>query len=124
MKETNVVIKYPADRFFNVSMEGDTHPEILENVFAAFNYGSGREHPLFMASRARSFSVNDLVQIDRVWYQCQSMGWKAITESEMIELETAVMKHRAFSERGAWFALSEIMWERRLAKKEEELINL
>ena len=124
MKETNVVIKYPGDRNFEVSLEGDTHGEILENAFEAFNHGSTREHPTLLASRARSLSVNDLVQIDGFWYQCQSVGWTLMEESDVIELEKAVKEHRAYEEHGAWFALSEVMWERRLAKKKEVLHNL
>lgn len=124
MKETNVVIKYPAERNFEVSLEGDTHPEILENAFAAFNGGSGREHPEFLASRARSLSVNDLVMIEGAWYQCASFGWTPLTESDVMELEKAVKEHSAYEVHGAWFALSEIMWDRKLAKKKEVLHNL
>jgi hypothetical protein len=113
MKKTNVVIKYPADRNFEVCLEGDTHPEILENAFAAFNGGSGQEHPEFLASRTRSLSVNDLVQVDGFWYQCESCGWTAVTESDVMELEKAVKEHPYYDQHGAWFALNELAWERK-----------
>lgn len=113
MKETKVVIKYPADRNFEVYLEGDTHGEILENAFAAFNHGSTREHPELLASKARSLSVNDLVQIDGFWYQCQSVGWSLMEESDVMELEKAVKEHPYYDLHGAWFALSMVSYERK-----------
>ena len=117
MKQTNVVIKYPAHRDFQVLLEGEDHAEILENAFAAFNCGSGREHPVFLASDVRSLSVGDVVQIQDTWYQCAPFGWEIIAESDVIELETAVREHPAFAEHGAWAALFEVMWQRKLTTK-------
>lgn len=117
MKQTSVVIKYPAERDFEVYMEGETHEEILENTFAGFNHGSSREHPTFLAAKARSLSVNDLVCVGGFWYQCASVGWTPLTESDVIELEKAVKEHPAFAAHGAWFALSEIMFNRKRNKR-------
>lgn len=112
MKQTNVVIKYPADRDIQVLLEGEDHAEILENAFAAFNCGSGREHPQFLASRMRSLAVNDLVQIDGAWYQCKMVGWEAIADEDAQELEKAIKEHASYALHGAYFALSEVMWSR------------
>lgn len=124
MKQTSVVIKYPAERDFEVYMEGETHEEILENTFAGFNHGSHQEHPTFLAAKVRSLSVNDLVCVGGFWYQCASVGWAPLTESDVIELEKAVKEHPTYEVHGAWFALSEIVYEQKLAKKKEVLSTL
>lgn len=113
----HVTIKQPGERFVNVYLEGDSVEEILENAFAAFNHGSGQEHELFLASSMRSLSVNDLVRIGTTWYQCESIGWKEVTEQYVDDLEKAVVEHPSYALHGAWFALSELAWERKKALK-------
>lgn len=115
----HVTIKYPGDRFVNVHMYGESDMEILEMVFAGFNHGSGQEYEIFLNSKMRSLSVNDLVQVGSQWYQCQSFGWKEITEEEVAELELAVIRHPSYEEHGAWFALSEIMWNRKVKQSSD-----
>ena len=47
-----------------------------------------------------------------------------MARGDVIELEKAVKEHPVYEEHGAWFALSEIMYEQKLAKKKEVLSNL
>ena len=112
---TEVIVNYPGDRIVKAKIEGHEPFEVLENTFAAFNHGSGRECLEFLKSKMRSLSVNDLVRIDTTWYQCESVGWKEVTEQYVDDLEKAVIEHPAYTLHGAWFALSELAWERKKA---------
>jgi hypothetical protein len=121
---TEVIVNYPGDRIVKAKIEGGDFRawamgmacfEVLENTFAAFNHGSGRECPEFLESKMRSLSVNDLVRIGTTWYQCESIGWKEVTEQYVDDLEKAVVEHPAYALHGAWFALSELAWERKKA---------
>lgn len=83
---------------------------LLEEVFAQFNHGSGKESELFLKSGMRSLSKHDCVRVDGQWYQCLSMGWGEVTEQFVDELEKKVVSHSLFTLHGAWFCLSEVMW--------------
>lgn len=110
----NVYINYPGDIGISVELEGSNIEEILENAFAAFNSGSGREHPEFSKNRRlRSLSVNDTICIDKEWYQCASIGWEKVTAKYVDELEKEVVSHPMFEEHGPWYALSEIMYSKK-----------
>lgn len=61
----------------------------------------------------RSLSVNDCVRVNNQWYQCASIGWKAVSEEYVDQLEKDVVNHKSFAEHGPFFALNEIMWARR-----------
>ena len=83
----------------------------LERVFAEWNHGSGMECNMFIESKKRSLSVNDIVCVNGKYYQCQSFGWKQVTDEYVNELEKEVAIHpRRFD--GAWFALNDVMWKR------------
>jgi hypothetical protein len=112
MKE--ITINYPADKLFTIQLpDEDSHAQILENVFASCNYGSGQECEEFKNGRMRSLSVNDFVKIDNQWYQCESIGWKAVTEEYVNEIEELVINHPKYSLYGGWTALNDIMWSKR-----------
>ena len=51
---------------------GDVPCDSLEDVYYMFNM----EHPA--GYRGRSLSVSDVVEIDGVFYFCDSFGWKRI----------------------------------------------
>lgn len=109
-----VTILYPGERTITVEIEGSTTSEILENAFASFNHGSGRVHETLNGRPGcRSMSVNDLVKVDDKWFQCESIGWKEVTEQYVYELEEEVRTHASFKEFGAWFTLSEVMYQKR-----------
>ena len=59
--------------------------EALEEVFAGWNAGSGREWPGFLSAKARSLSVGDFVKIDADWFQCNSFGWKLVDEAHVAD---------------------------------------
>lgn len=61
------------------SVTMDDQPGIFEAVFAAFNRGSGREHPDLDAKGLRSLSVGDMVQIGTSdACICASTGWEPV----------------------------------------------
>ena len=93
----------------------------LERVFAEWNDGSGMECKMFIESKKRSLSVNDIVCVNGKYYQCQSCGWKEVTTEYVINLEKEVATHpRRFD--GAWFALSDVMWKRQKNEIYPELV--
>ena len=115
-----VTVCYPDEHFIATKLkvkDTNNHDAILEQVFAEWNAGSGQECELFKRERVRSFSVNDVVIIHtgegNVYYQCASVGWNRISESEFNELERAVATHPSRFTDGAWFALIDVMRPRR-----------
>jgi len=106
-----VFVNYIGDIGISIEVEGNSPHEILEYVFAAFNYGSGMEHPEFIKHKTRSLSVNDCVRVGNQWYQCMGVGWVTRSEQFVDDLESKVVNHPDFNEHGPWFALSEVMWE-------------
>jgi hypothetical protein len=91
---------------------------LLERVFAEWNRGSGSECELFLNNRCRSLSVNDVVVVNGRYYQCSFIGWNEISHQYLIDLEDEVSDHR-YRDLGAWYALGEVMWERRKNEKKE-----
>ena len=79
------------------------------------NEGTADEskHPyeMFINSKKRSLSVNDIVCVNGTYYQCLPYGWKEVTTEYVINLENEVSNHPRRSE-GAWFALSDVMYGR------------
>lgn len=117
MKKNLIHVIYPDEGVHSYVMESDEDVDrILEVVFAEWNHGSGMESELFMSSRRRSLSVNDVVCVNGCYYQCASVGWNEVSMEFVNELEVMVSMHPMRQVHGAWFALSEVMWDRR--KKE------
>jgi len=107
----NVFVNYLGDGGCSFHYESDSIVEqVLEDVFAMFNYGSGKESPLFMARKLRSLSVHDCVRVGEQWYQCASVGWQKVTAEYVDELEKKVVMHPLFKLHGSFFALNDIMW--------------
>ena len=57
--------------------------EVLEDIFAEWNHGSGRESSRFLDENVRSLSVGDYVSVDGLWYRCEGIGWKEKTKDEV-----------------------------------------
>ena len=112
----NIVhVIYPDDWTCGFAVETDTKVDphdILEQTFAAFNHGSGSESELFLNSKKRSLSVNDVVCVNGIYYLCESFGWKEVTPQFVNELEKEVANHNYRMIHGAWFALNQVMWDR------------
>ena len=114
MTNNIVHVIYPAEftAGFIIKTNGEVDPhDILEMTFAQWNHGSGLESEMFVKSKKRSLSVNDIVCVNGRYYQCASFGWNEVTAEYVNQLEDAVENHpRRFH--GAWFALNEVMWDR------------
>lgn len=110
-----ITINYPGceARTFPFDSQSRDPIGILEEIFAAFNHGSGRECELFLKNKMRSLSVNDFVRVNTQWYQCKSVGWEKVTEEYVDHLEKEVVEHPAFNLHGAFYCLDSIMWQRR-----------
>jgi hypothetical protein len=99
MKKNLIHVIYPDEAVISFMMTTDmSSADILERVFAEWNHGSGMECEMFVNSKKRSLSVNDIVCVNGTFFQCA-------------ELEEAVSAHPSRTE-GAWFALMDVMWER------------
>lgn len=121
MKNNLVHVIYPNEftAGFIIKTDGEVDPhDILEMVFAQWNHGSGCESEMFVKSQKRSLSVNDIVLLNNRYWQCASFGWDEVTAEYVNELESAVENHPRRND-GAWFALSDVMWER---KKKQNLV--
>jgi hypothetical protein len=120
-----VTILYPSERTFTFTVpNAGNDANLLEQIFAGFNAGSGDECDVFLASRARSLSVNDLVCIDTQWYLCESCGWSKVTDDFVRVLCDEVQEHALFAAHGAWFALNDVMFKRKQAALRPNAVEL
>ena len=115
MTNNIVNVIYP-DEFtagFIIKTDGEVDPhDILEMTFAQWNHGSGCESELFVKSKKRSMSVNDIVCVNGRYWQCASFGWNEVTAEYVNELEKDVATNPRRFTNGAWFALNDVMWDR------------
>ena len=112
MKKNLINIIYPDEAVNSFVMTTDmSTADILERVFAEWNHGSGMECEMFVKSKKRSLSVNDIVCVNGTYFQCQSVGWNKVTDEYVYQLEQDVANSPRRSE-GAWFALSDVMYSR------------
>jgi hypothetical protein len=81
-----------------------------------FNHGSGVESEMFLNSKCRSLSVNDIVAVNGKYHLCESFGWKEVTAEFVNDLEEEVSNHPNRIH-GAWFCLQDIMRQGRNYKK-------
>ena len=110
MKRHLIRVIYPDEATYSYVATNDMSVEDnLERVFAEWNHGSGMECEMFIKSNKRSLSVNDIVFVNNKYFQCQSVGWKQVTDEYVYQLEQHVANSPRRSE-GAWFALSDVMY--------------
>jgi hypothetical protein len=87
MKTFNIRIRYSDTTFSSglLVMDGTTVDQLLEDIFAQWNDGSGQECLIFSNNKTiRSLSVGDFVEVDGVWYRCEGMGWKVVEDTFVI----------------------------------------
>lgn len=119
MKKNLVHVILPADKVISFVHESDdTVDSILEVVFGMFNHGSGIESELFLNSKCRSLSVNDVVLLNGKYYLCESVGWKEVSAEFVYDLEEEVENNPLTLAHGPWFGLSEVMWNRKKGELE------
>lgn len=85
MNHIPVAIHYADDTLsieFSYSTESTTHADILEEIFAGWNNGSGQESEIFLRREVRSLSVGDYVRVDGQWYACAPVGWREEDEAD------------------------------------------
>jgi hypothetical protein len=113
MKRNLIHIIYPAESVYSYVMETDASVEnILEYVFPGWNHGSGVESKIFINSKKRSLSVNDVVAVNAVYFQCLPCGWKEVTAEFVNDLEEEV-ENNSNMIHSPWHALQDVMWNRR-----------
>ena len=113
MKKNLIHVIYPDEAVNSFVMTTDmSTADILERVFAEWNHGSGMECEMFVKSKKRSLSVNDIVCVNGTYFQCASVGWYEVSPEYVNALEKEVSDHPSRLD-GAWFALSEVMWGRK-----------
>lgn len=76
-----VNICYPGEGFYSFDLE----VEDLEDVFAQFNHGSGKECEDFIDESMRSLSVGDFVQLGGQWWECLPSGWDMVKRNYVIK---------------------------------------
>jgi hypothetical protein len=114
MKRNIIHIIYPADKVVSFVHESDdTVENILEIAFGMFNHGSGSESELFLKSNYRSLSVNDIVAVNALYFQCLSFGWNEVTAEFVNDLEEEVENNPLTLVNGPCHALQDVMWSRR-----------
>ena len=119
MKKNLIHVIYPADKVVSfVHYSDDTVENILEVVFGMFNHGSNSESELFLNSKCRSLSVNDIILLNGVYFQCLSIGWKKVSTEYVNQLEEDVENNPNMIH-GPWFALQDVMY----MKNNMELVN-
>ena len=119
MKKNLVHVIYPADKVISfVHNSDDTVENILEVVFGMFNHGSNSESELFLNSKCRSLSVNDIVLLNGKYYLCESFGWKEVTVDFVNKLEEEVENNPLTLTHGPWHSLQDVMWNRKKGEME------
>ena len=119
MKRNIVHIIYPCEKVISFIHESDdTVDSILESAFAMFNHGSGVESEMFLNSKCRSLSVNDIVAVNDKYHLCESFGWKEVTAEFVNDLEEEVENNPLTLAHGPWFGLNEIMFIRKKGELE------
>jgi hypothetical protein len=119
MKRHLIHVIYPADKVISfVHNSDDTVENILESIFGMFNHGSNSESELFLNSKCRSLSVNDIVLLNGKYYLCESFGWKEVTVDFVNKLEEEVENNPLTLAHGPWFGLGEVMWNRKKGELE------
>jgi hypothetical protein len=122
MKKNIIHVIYPNEMVYSfVTINDMSVEDNLERVFAEWNHGSGMECELFIQSKKRSLSVNDIVAVNGVYYQCASFGWNKVSVDFVNQLEKEVAIHPYRFVHGAWFALNEVMWGHRHDSTEAQL---
>lgn len=116
-----VSVIYPSEKTISFVHDSAPWASILEQIFAMFNHGSGCESELFVKSKVRSLSVNDIVYVDGKYFQCASLGWNEVSVDYVNQLESDVDHHPTTKLHGSWFGLSEVMWGRRKKELEDSL---
>ena len=112
MKKNLVHVILPSDKVISFVHESDDRVEdILEAVFGMFNHGSGIESELFLKSKCRSLSVNDIILLNGVYFQCLPCGWKEVSMDFVNQLEEDV-ENNPNMVHGPWFALNDVMFQR------------
>ena len=111
-----VQIIYPDEFYqvFHLEMTFEDAPNVwavLEQVFAEWN-DSPLAGKMFIQARVRSLSVNDIVSVNGVFYQCKSIGWTEVSPEYVSELIKEVKSHPFRKEHGAWIVLNDIMYNR------------
>jgi hypothetical protein len=109
--ENKIVVIYPAEKTIVLWRDVTVKDaDLLEQIFAEFNCGSGQECSEFIDARVRSLSVNDFVGIEGNWYQCRSVGWESVTR-EFVN-DTVEMTEEGINRlNSAWSSLSDLMWK-------------
>ena len=108
-----IQVMYPDESVHSYVIQSDESVErILEIVFDEWNHGSGVESKTFLLSKKRSLSVNDIVCVNGVYFQCASMGWTPVDIVYVNDLEKAVALSK-YRDTSAYMALSDVMWDRR-----------
>lgn len=64
------------EQLYREVAEVDTYE--LEELYAEWNRGSGRESDTFLKQGVRSMSVGDIVEQEDDYYLCCSVGWDEI----------------------------------------------
>jgi hypothetical protein len=117
MKLTVFTVVLPGEKWLTLrvpyALEHMSHEGLLEEIFAWFNHGSGRECDVFLGNKMRSLSVNDFVRIDDMWWQCKSVGWARCAAAYVDEICAAVNRHPKLAKNGAWSVLNTVMYERK-----------
>lgn len=117
MKKNIIHVIYPAQKTIAFVHESDETVEtILESVFGMFNHGSCQESELFLKSKIRSLSVNDIVCVNGRYFQCAPFGWNEVSPEYVTQLEKDVANAPMTSLHGPWFGLSEVMYARQKAQ--------
>ncbi len=76
---------------------------VLEEIYAQWNAGSGRESRTFLSRQCRSLSVGDFVEVNAQWYVCASFGWNKVTDEQVAEWFTELANVRKLRRAGGTF---------------------
>lgn len=113
--KTSIHVLYPAEYSASYAIKVDANTSvtsILEQVFEAWNNGSGHECIQFINSRKRSMSVGDFVGVNGNYYKCDAYGWTGVNWNQIVDFEAKVTAHDDYKHHGAWFAVQRLLENR------------
>jgi hypothetical protein len=88
-RNCTVTVIYPGEATFGFCYKlnpNDSHDQVLEQVYNNFNKAS-KDLSSVYSLKKRTLGINDIVRIEKTYYQRELNTWREVTEEYVVELE-------------------------------------
>ena len=91
-KNYTVTVIYPGEAIFGFSYKmkpNETHEQVLEEIYSNFTKNAKDRSTVYSLKR-RTFGINDIIRVEKTYYQRELHGWRKVTEEYVAELERSM----------------------------------